>query len=425
MRNARQYGSSVTGMLWVPVAAVLFAACGDSGADYATNAHPVDASVPEAKADVAVEGAVEAAADVAEAAPPCKPKTCAELGASCGNAPDGCGGKVTCGTCSSGQFCGGGGLNKCGINACAPKSCAQVSASCGLASNGCSDVIDCGECPAPQTCGGGAAKNQCGCVPKTCAQLGATCGSAPDGCGGIVECGTCETGQTCGGGGTNQCGAGTCATKSCAQLGASCGVASDLCGGVIDCGKCSAPDVCGGSGKVNQCGCMPKTCAQLGASCGGDRRRLRQDPAVRRVYGPADVRRRGCGAPVRHAVPRWRGMHAGRHRFSGVRQWRHADPLLRPDLRVGGLGDVRRQRVLAWRCGLRGVRQLRHADPELQRGLHMGRLERVRPGRMRAWRHRFGPLRQLRQQDAHLQQLLHVGLFRELRRRGRVRARCD
>ncbi|MBI5534049.1 MAG: hypothetical protein HY898_15110 [Deltaproteobacteria bacterium] len=257
---------------------VMVAGCGgaDSG-DTTASGGPEpqpEASPSEAGADQAAEdqnAPIDAMqeADVQETGPTCMPKTCAQLGANCGEAPDGCGGKIECGTCQSGQICGGGGgSNKCGVNPCYPKTCAQVGATCGLATDGCALVIDCGFCPAPLTCGGGGKEGQCGCAPKTCAQIGASCGTAPDGCGGVVDCGSCASGQTCGGGGTNQCGTQGCTPKSCAQLGASCGVVSDACSKAVDCGSCTLPDVCGGQGMPNQCGCTPKTCAQLSASCG-------------------------------------------------------------------------------------------------------------------------------------------------------------
>lgn len=199
----------------------------------------------------------------------CAPKTCAQLEAVCGSAPDGCGGKVTCGVCPAGQTCGGGGLNKCGTDSCTPKVCTQLGASCGWISDGCSEAIDCGECAPPSTCGGGGTANQCGCVAMSCAKLGVSCGNIPDGCGAMIECGACPAGQSCGGGGVaNQCGAGTCAPKSCAQLGTSCGIVSDGCSNVLDCGTCTAPATCGGGGTANQCGCTPKSCVQLGMSCG-------------------------------------------------------------------------------------------------------------------------------------------------------------
>ncbi|CDZ77277.1 hypothetical protein BN59_01559 [Legionella massiliensis] len=44
----------------------------------------------------------------------CTPLTCAQQGFNCGAAGNGCGGTITCGTCSGGQICGLGGLSRCG-----------------------------------------------------------------------------------------------------------------------------------------------------------------------------------------------------------------------------------------------------------------------------------------------------------------------
>jgi hypothetical protein len=45
----------------------------------------------------------------------CVPTTCAARNWNCGTAPDGCGGTLDCGTCTSGLTCGGGGVgNRCG-----------------------------------------------------------------------------------------------------------------------------------------------------------------------------------------------------------------------------------------------------------------------------------------------------------------------
>jgi hypothetical protein len=47
----------------------------------------------------------------------CTPTTCAAHGANCGSIPDGCGGTLTCGTCTAPQTCGGGGTsNVCGTS---------------------------------------------------------------------------------------------------------------------------------------------------------------------------------------------------------------------------------------------------------------------------------------------------------------------
>lgn len=82
----------------------------------------------------------------------CVAWTCAKLGAGCGQAPDGCGGVLECGTCPAGQFCGGKGPNVCGTDPCVNKTCAEGNASCGYASNGCGSVIDCGTCKDGEVC---------------------------------------------------------------------------------------------------------------------------------------------------------------------------------------------------------------------------------------------------------------------------------
>lgn len=151
----------------------------------------------------------------------CTPKDCTALGANCGAAGDGCGGVITtCGTCSvPGEICGGGGPSRCGTGlggdagadggaACVAKTCADLGANCGPAADGCGGLIpSCGSCGVVgQTCGGGGTPSVCGgnaCVKKTCAGVGANCGPIADGCGGIVQCGGCAVpGQICGGGGT-------------------------------------------------------------------------------------------------------------------------------------------------------------------------------------------------------------------------------
>ncbi len=142
----------------------------------------------------------------------CQPLTCAGLRATCGQAPDGCGGVLSCGTCPTGQSCGGGGVpNSCGTGTCTPSTCAAQGKACGPASDGCGGVLDCGGCPSGKTCGGGGVANVCGdpssCTPTTCMLSGKTCGSISDGCGKTLDCGSCSGGLSCGGGGVpNVCG---------------------------------------------------------------------------------------------------------------------------------------------------------------------------------------------------------------------------
>jgi hypothetical protein len=222
----------------------------------------------------------------------CVPKTCVEIGASCGPQGDGCGNLIQCGNCKAPETCGGGGTqNVCGGSGsldggtCKPKTCADWNATCGPVSDGCGGLVQCGNCAAPTTCGGGGTPSQCGgnngCVPiASCAAAGVGCGPVGDGCGGLIQCGSCTPPQTCGGATHGQCGVPTipdtgisCTPNTCAGLGINCGPAGDGCGGVLDCGTCTvAGQTCGGGGTPSVCGgnsgCVPKTCADLAISCG-------------------------------------------------------------------------------------------------------------------------------------------------------------
>jgi hypothetical protein len=213
--------------------------------------------------------------------PPCVPTTCTKLGYSCGPADDGCGSLIDggCGSCTSPNSCGGGGLaGVCGTGSvCAPQSCSAQQISCGPAGDGCGNVIDggCGSCTPPQTCGGGGTPGACGgagCNAQTCNSLGLSCGPAGDGCGNVIQCGGCDAGS-CGGGGTpGACGGPpTCTPLTCVELGYSCGPAGDGCGGTLACGGCDA-GTCGGGGTPGVCGtgthCTPETCAEQQIFCG-------------------------------------------------------------------------------------------------------------------------------------------------------------
>ena len=84
-------------------------------------------------------------------------------------------------------------------SSCTPTTCAAQGKNCGSIPDGCGGTLSCGTCSAPQTCGGGGTPNVCGatCTPTTCAAQGKNCGSISDGCGGTLTCGTCGSGQTC------------------------------------------------------------------------------------------------------------------------------------------------------------------------------------------------------------------------------------
>jgi hypothetical protein len=143
----------------------------------------------------------------------CQPVSCVAQGLNCGPTGDGCGNQINCGTCPAGQACGGGGVSgKCGApdsGTCSPVSCSAQGLACGAAGDGCGNLIQCGSCPSGQTCGGGGVAGQCGgggtvigCIPLTCPDQHLNCGPAGDGCGNLIQCGACSGGLTCGGGGT-------------------------------------------------------------------------------------------------------------------------------------------------------------------------------------------------------------------------------
>ena len=165
--------------------ASVFSGClglGDSEADNSQSKKPKDAG-----SDLL---------SVTDAPFPCQPKDCAGLDADCGQVPDGCGKVLECGSCASGETCGAGGPNRCGIGACNAATCASAGAECGLIGDGCGKALDCGGCVVPDTCGGSGKPNACGCTPKTC-PASAECGSVSNGCDGTVSCGICAAGKKC------------------------------------------------------------------------------------------------------------------------------------------------------------------------------------------------------------------------------------
>jgi hypothetical protein len=101
----------------------------------------------------------------------CVPKTCQELGRTCGSADNGCGGTVNCGGCADCKKCSSGGA------------CEDDAGQNGMT------------CSPPQ--GGKCDDGACKCVPKTCQELGRTCGSVDNGCGGTLNCGGCGDCQMC------------------------------------------------------------------------------------------------------------------------------------------------------------------------------------------------------------------------------------
>ncbi len=167
----------------------------------------------------------------------CVPRTCQDLGYTCGPNGDGCGGLIDCGTCPLPTYCGGAGYSQCGGDAllardgallCNPRTCKDVGHDCGFTGDGCGGLLQCGACTAPAYCGGGGF-DICGgnsgvtqdgapaCTPATCQTLGFDCGPAGDGCGGLLQCGACTLPEVCGGGQPGVCGTRPACTGLCTQ----------------------------------------------------------------------------------------------------------------------------------------------------------------------------------------------------------------
>lgn len=219
-----------------------------------------DSGEPESEADAGVNAGEIADAGVAAGMPDpmmvvdagmqCVPRKCSDVGATCGQIPDLCGGTLSCGSCSLPETCGAVLSGRCG---CVPKTCSQLGKNCGSVDDGCGHALSCGD----PSCGGGQnycdGANTCQCRPKTCASYGAMCGvNLPDGCGGTIP--SCGAQPDCGGGqwsctSTYEC---KCTPKTCAQIGAACGAVSDGCGATLNCGTCGPFYNCGPS---NQCVC--------------------------------------------------------------------------------------------------------------------------------------------------------------------------
>jgi hypothetical protein len=186
--------------------------------------------------------------------PSCAPRSCSDLGAECGVAPDGCGSTLNCGSCPPGSTCIN---NRCDSPECNPRTCEQAGAECGFIADGCGDTVNCGPCPQGRACGAGGTPNQCDpvCTPRTCEQADAECGMISDHCDGVRDCGPCPEGQVCGGDGVpNKCG-GRCTPQAC-ELGETkrCGQVADGCGDLIAC-ECPPGWQCGLS--------MPNVCGRL------------------------------------------------------------------------------------------------------------------------------------------------------------------
>ncbi|HET8940147.1 MAG TPA: hypothetical protein VFN67_42190 [Polyangiales bacterium] len=135
--------------------------------------------------------------------PVCQPTPASTVCAGkCGSLPDGCGGVYQCSsgnggvTCTGTEYCGANKqANKCGIPpvSCVPKSCAELGHTCGLASDGCGHVLNCWtECAGNTSCTGscgnasacladsGSGAQTCVSGSPTC--TGSLCAAVPNNC---------------------------------------------------------------------------------------------------------------------------------------------------------------------------------------------------------------------------------------------------
>jgi hypothetical protein len=190
-----------------------------------------------------------------DAGPTCVPETVAKActgpggAALCGKQSDGCGGSVDCTTvCMLPETCGGGGTpSQCGKTSCTALTQAAACAApgggtyCGDVSDGCGGFLTCPTCSVSgETCGGAGVPSKCGaptCHPLTACPGSANCGLWPDGCGGTITCGTlggnCTPPDICGGGGVpSECGDTPVADAGPCEAGLKCNL--DTCdGGVL------------------------------------------------------------------------------------------------------------------------------------------------------------------------------------------------
>ena len=212
--------------------------------------------------DAGVDAGIAAADAGMSDAGACRARSCEEVGASCGEIPGDCGGKLDCGQCEAGGRCSGDVCLRyasCGDSGCCPLSCESTGSNCGSRGDGCGGVLQCGSCDGGLVCGGGDFFGRCGrpptapaqsCEAHPCWVIGATCGAIDSGCGDTLRCGECDPAWgICGALAPNVCawrGFIDGGVTDCASFGPEvCGSISNGDGGLIDCGSCDGGRVCG------------------------------------------------------------------------------------------------------------------------------------------------------------------------------------
>ena len=183
----------------VVIAALFVVACGSRTGLFVEEAPPVpivDSGVAN-EAGVAVtiaDGPADVpVVDVTVEGPlfSCRPRSCTEFGYNCGTNGDGCGGTIECGSCPLPTACGESGFSQCGGGVglgpdgaplCTPKTCTDLGFTCGPAADGCGGLLQCGICQYPDECGGAGVPGRCGntlpctnlCLQQTACASGTT-----------------------------------------------------------------------------------------------------------------------------------------------------------------------------------------------------------------------------------------------------------
>ncbi len=203
----------------------------------------------------------------------------ADCGSCCGNGQCQAEFGENCATCAVDCGCKKGDVcyqSSC----CTPRTCQDLSIECGQASDGCGGVLDCGSCGAHEVCVSGKCQAQPYCGDGTC-QADENCASCPADCGGCCGNGQCQAelgencatcAKDCGCKNGDVCYQSACCTpRTCQDLNIECGQASDGCGGILNC-SCGEHQACVSGKCVNQPYCGDKTCnnGENCHSCPGD-----------------------------------------------------------------------------------------------------------------------------------------------------------
>ena len=152
-------GGGISGICGAPACVPL--ACGDWGATCGTISDGCGGTTASCGTCAGEEVCNANKCEKIQCVPKLANQVCVAL---CGQQSDGCGGVVDCGGCTAPNSCGGGGTpSVCGVPPCTPKTCADVGATCGAIGDGCGGIVaSCGTCSDPDICGGGGVASVCG-----------------------------------------------------------------------------------------------------------------------------------------------------------------------------------------------------------------------------------------------------------------------